>query len=122
MWVRGVKPTAHGEAGSVERGSAGEPNLRPARLTLGQKVALGAVAVGLVAVGGVLLAAGLALFLALAAGGAVVGAATVARAHFSGRRAQGLLGDGGLKDPAEIEANAAVLPPVRTEGSGPAPT
>jgi hypothetical protein len=82
--------------------STGEPRPRLS-LTVADRVAFVLFAAGLVALGGVLLAAGLAILLALTAGGVVIGAIAVARRRLLGGRATTLA-------PGEIPPTAAVLP------------
>lgn len=98
VWVRRVNISA----------SAGQPSSLDdrqslPRLTIADKAAFIVLAAGLLALGGVMLAAGLALLAALVGGGVLIGAATVLRRRLFGHRADGLA-------PGEIAASGVVLP------------
>jgi hypothetical protein len=100
IWMRHVKISNIAEP---RQPSGGEGPTAPPRFSLADKAAFIVLAAGLLALGGVLLTAGLALLLALAAGGVLIGAATVVRHRLFGRP------DGRLA-PGEIPAAATVLP------------
>ena len=82
------------------------------RLSLRDKFVVAVLALGLLAVGGVLLAAGLALLATLGAAGAVVGGGLLLRHRLFGHRAPPLA-------PGEIPADGAVLPPEQRQGALP---
>jgi len=103
LWVRHVKVSA--SAGLPQPTAEDAPGAAR-RLSLADKAAFIVLAAGLLALGGVLLAVGLALLLALAAGGLVLGAAAVARYRLFGGRPPTPLA------PGEIPAAAVVLPRV----------
>jgi hypothetical protein len=73
------------------------------RFTIADKAAFIVLAAGLLALGGVMLAAGLALLVALVGGGVLIGAATVIRHRLFGHRADALA-------PGEVAASGVVLP------------
>jgi hypothetical protein len=101
LWVRHIKILTG--SGSVQPAGDGEGAPNGPRLSLADKAAFAVLAVGLLALGGVIFAAGLALLLALAAGGLAVGAFAVARHRLFGPSAPRLA-------PGEIPATAVVLP------------
>lgn len=98
VWVRRVKISA----GTGPVPAAGD-GASVRRLSLADKAAFVLLAAGLLALGGVLMAAGVALLLALAAGGAVIGTIAFARSRLFGRSAKGF-------HRGEIEASGVVLP------------
>lgn len=102
VWVRQVKISTR--AGSAQPTT--ESSHEVPRLSLADKAAFFVLAAGLLALGGVLFAAGLALLLALAAGGLVLGAVAVARRRLFGHRPTMPLA------PGEIPSAAVVLPRV----------
>jgi hypothetical protein len=97
VWTRHVKISTNGTA------PVGDGVEIVSRLSFADKAAFLVLAAGLVALGGVLFAAGLALLLALAGVGLVVGTAAVVRYRLFGRGPT-RLGAG------EIPATGAVLP------------
>jgi hypothetical protein len=102
LWVRHVKVSTGAGPGQPVAGTPAP------RLSVVDKAAFVVLAAGLLALGGVLFAAGLALLLALLAGGAVVGVAAVARHRLFGRPAHGLA-------PGEIEADGDVVAPSTSQ-------
>jgi hypothetical protein len=87
-------------------GTEGEarPIVTPLRLSVADRVAFVVLALGLVALGGVLLAAGLALLVAIGAGGALVATGIVLRNRLFGHHRSRLA-------PGEVPASGSVLPP-----------
>jgi hypothetical protein len=83
------------------------------RLSLADKAAIAVLGIGLLALGGVLLAAGLALLIGLTAVGTVIGAGAVIRHRLVGRSRPTL-------GPDEIAADAVVSESARPAGSLPA--
>jgi hypothetical protein len=99
VWVRRVNISAStGQPASVDDDRESVP-----RFSLADKAAFAVLAAGLLALGGVLLAAGLALLVALVGGGVLIGAATVIRHRLFGQR-------GDVLRPGEIPPSGVVLP------------
>lgn len=99
VWVRRVNISAStGQPASGDDDSQSVP-----RFSLADKAAFAVLAAGLLALGGVLLAAGLALLVALIGGGILIGAATVIRHRLFGQR-------GDVLRPGEIAPSGVVLP------------
>jgi hypothetical protein len=111
VWVRHLKIATTGDQESPLGQQA-----TVSRLTLADKAAFLVLAAGLLALGGVLFAAGLVVLLALAAAGVAIGGATVLRNRLFGQPRTGLR-------PGEIVAAGEVLPgpAVRVLPSSPAP-
>ncbi len=111
VWVRHIKIATNGEQQSPLQEP---PSL--SRPTLADKAAFFVLAAGLLALGGVLFAAGLAVLLALAAAGVAIGGVAVLRNRFFGRSRTALA-------PGEVAAAGEVLPgpSVRVLPPSPAP-
>ncbi len=112
VWVRHLKIATNGE----QEPPLGQRATVP-RLTLADKAAFLVLAAGLLALGGVLFAAGLVVLLALAAAGVAIAGAAVLKNRLFGAPRTGLR-------PGEIAATGEVLPgpAVRVLPSSPAPT
>jgi hypothetical protein len=99
IWVRRVNISAStGQPSSNDERLEGGP-----RFSLADKAGFVVLAAGLLALGGVMLAAGLALLVVLLGGGVLIGAATVIRHRLFGRRGHTLA-------PGEVAASGIVLP------------
>jgi hypothetical protein len=98
VWTRQVKISTSGEPGLSDSQLSSV-----SRLTLADKAAFLVLAVGLIALGAVVFATGIAVLLALLAGGLVIGGATVLRERLFGRSVPVLA-------PGEIAATGEVLP------------
>ena len=98
VWVRHVKISTNGDDQSPLR-----EHPSAVQFSAADKAAFLVLALGLLALGGVLFAAGIAVLLALVAAGAAIGGATAVRHWLFGKSNSGLR-------PGEITASGEVLP------------
>ncbi|GEM_PF-3764703 len=94
-----LAPRAEGDGGA-----AGSGPLVPRRMSAVDKAAFVLLAIGMIALGGVLLAAGVAVLVALGAGGLVIGTIALAGSRLLGR-------PGARSRQGEVRGSGAVLPP-----------
>jgi hypothetical protein len=99
VWVRRVNISAS----TAEPSLVEDPGQGVRHFSLADKAAIVVLAAGLLALGGVMLAAGLALLVALVGGGVLIGAATVIRHRLFGRQSD-------ILAPGEVAASGVVLP------------